>query len=484
MIIDPAPKVRGLATDEQDILAELLNIWRSKRRRNLIRAGRYDMKNLVDDLMSATVPDVVRRRAFVLGWPALAVDKLNRRCNIDGYFDANGTDLDDLGMDEIVRDNRLYDELSQAGLSSLIHTPSWLITTQGDTAAGEPDVLITSRDALTGAGVWDGRRRAAKYYLSLNDFDDDGLEPTSMTLYLFNLNISMEKRQAGWVVTSRRAHSYGVPVDPLRYRPRTRRPLGSSRISRAVMSIHDQALAAMIRADVNGEAYSLPRYVLLGVAESAFQNADGTAKPAAKAAWDAVWAIGDDPEAPEGLERASVQQFHGQSPEPQNAHLRMLAGQFSGETGIPLPELGVPGDSNPTSYEALMATRDDIIGEAEQTTRTWTPDVSSAMRRALVMKNKGDVPDNLEPMPNWRPAQHISRAAAADSGYKIIDKFPWLAETSVGLELVGLTRDQAIRAESERLRGQGRQNLAEILNRAQATVLKAEAGSGDQSVTQ
>ena len=50
------------------------------------------------------------------------------------------------------------------------------------------------------------------------------------------------------------------------------------------MSIHMQALAAMIRADVNGEAYSLPRYVLLGATEQAFQNADGSPK----AAWQAA----------------------------------------------------------------------------------------------------------------------------------------------------------------------------------------------------
>lgn len=481
MISIATPTVQGLSDDEQAALAELLELWRSKRHRNLMRAQMYDMKSATRALMSSSAPDVVKRRAFVLGWSAIAVDKLNRRCNLESFYDANGNDLDSLGLSEIVEQNRLVDEFSQAGISSLIHTPSWVITTLGDTSLGEPDVLMTFRDALTGAGVWDGRRRQAKHYLSINDFDDMG-EPNNLTLFVENRNRELAKDGGRWKVVDTHDHLYGVPVDPLRYRPRLNRPMGSSRISRAVMSIHQQALAAMIRADVNGEAYSLPRYVLLGVTESAFQNPDGTPKPALQAAWDAVWAIGDDGDAEGNLARADVKQFHGQSPEPQNAHLRMLAQMFSGETGIPLGELGIIGDSNPTSHEALESSRDDIIAEAEQVTRTWTPDVSSALRRALVMQNRGsDVPDNLKPMPNWRPAQHISRASAADAGSKVIDKVPWLAETEVGLELLGLTREQAERAQAERLKAQGRQNLGAILERARLTTPPAEVTGADDA---
>lgn len=465
MISIATPTVVGLSDVEQDALNDLLELWRSKRERNLLRAGFYDMKTSTRLLMSSSAPDVVKQRAFVLGWSAISVDKLNRRCNLEDFYDANGNDLDSLGLSEIVDDNRLLDEFSQAGISSLIHTPSWVITHQGD--AGEPDVLVTFRDALTGAGRWDGRLRSARYYMSIDEFDEDGIEPTALTLLMHGKNIVIQRVRGKWSVVSRSEHSYGVAVDPLRYRPRLGRPLGSSRISRAVMSIHQQALAAMIRADVNGEAYSLPRYVLLGVTESAFQNPDGSPKPALQAAWDAVWAIGDDESAADDrLARADVKQFHGQSPEPQNAHLRMLAQMFSGETGIPLGELGIIGDSNPTSHEALESSRDDIIAEAEQVTRTWTPDVSSALRRAIAMKNRGDVPDDLKPMPRWRPAQHISKAAAADAGSKVIDKAPWLADTEVGLELLGLTTSQIERARAEKSRADGVRSLGEILERA------------------
>lgn len=457
--------ILDLTHAEQEAVDELLTQWRAKRKRNALRAGFYDMKNATRSLMASTAPPVVKRRRFVLGWSSTAIDKLNRRCNLDGFYDKGGIDLDELGMSQVWKDNRLGSEISQSGVSCLIHAVSWLVTTQGDTEAGEPAALITGRDALTGTGIWDTRRRGRglRSFLSLTDFDDKG-EPVGMTMYLPNLNVIMTKGGTGWKV-ERREHIYGVPVDPMRYKPRLGRQLGSSRLTRAVMSIHEQALSAMIRADVNGEAYSLPRYALLGATDAAFQNADGSPKATWQAAWDAIWAIGDDDTAPDNLARADIKQFHGQSPEPQNMHLRMLAQMFSGETGIPIGELGIIGDSNPTSHEAMLASRDDIISTAETTTDDWSPDVSASVTRALLMLN-GSLPDKLEVLPRWRPPQYLSRAAAADAGTKVIDKLPWLADTEVGLELMGLTRDQIQRALADKRRNAGSATLAEIRQRA------------------
>lgn len=463
-------RVADLEHDEQNSLDELIVQWRQKRRRNNLRSAFYDMKNSERALMAQAVPSVVRRRRFVLGWSATAVDKLNRRCNLEDFYDANGADLGQLGLPEIMRENRLVSEVSQAGVSSLIHAVSWLVTTQGDTAAGEPEVLINARDASTATGFWDVRRRAMRSFLSITGLDDKG-EPVDMTMYLPGVNVSMEKRDGRWIV-DRRQHNYDVPVDPMVYKRRLGRPFGSSRISRAVMSLHMQGLGAMIRADVNGEAYSMRRYVLLGATEDAFRNADGSPKPTWQAAWDAVWAIGDDDEAQ--TPRADIKAFDGQSPEPQNAHLRMLAQLFSGETGIPIGELGLIGDANPTSAEALLASRDDLIAEAENTTDGWSPDISSAMTRALTMLGRGDVPDNLDLRARWRNPMHLSRAAAADAGTKVIDKLPWLAESEVGMELMGLTDDQIRRAKNDRRRLSGSGALEAI--RQAAAERRASAG--------
>jgi hypothetical protein len=213
---------------------------------------------------------------------------------------------------------------------------------------------------------------------------------------------------------------------------------------------------------VNGEAYSLARYVLLGATEQAFQNADGSPKAAWQAAWDAVWAVGDDHDAPPGLERADIKQFHGQSPEPQNAHLRMLAQLFSGETSIPIGEMGIIGDANPTSAEALEVSRDDLINEAGQTTDGWSPDVSSAVTRALKMR--GDVPDNLDVRCQWRKPVFVSSAAAADAGSKIVPLIRE-AQSEVELELLGLTPDQVSRIMAEKRKSRGLSVIQQLRDR-------------------
>lgn len=454
--------ISDLTDDEQGDLDELVLQWRQKRPRNNLRAAFYDMTNSERTLMSAQVPAVIRRRKFVLGWSAIAVDKLNRRCNLNGIYDAAGNDLDSLGLDALVRSNRLMSEISMAGLSSLKHSVAWLVTTQGDTSIGEPPVLVNARDAVTATGVWDPRRRTLRSFLSITAFDDDG-EPTEMTMYLPNLNVIMTKENGSWSATHK-PHSHGVPVDPLVYKADVGRPFGRSRISRSVMSIHMQALSAMIRADVNGEAYSLPRYVLLGATEEAFKNADGSPKPAWQAAWDTVWAVGDDEDAENP--RADVKQFSGQSPEPQLAHLRMLADAFSGETGIPVGELGFRSDSNPTSADALTVGKDDLFAEAELTTDGWTPDLSSCITRALRMLN-GDVPANLDVRLSWRDPRYLSKSAEADAAAKVMTTpgLEWLAETEVGLELAGLSSDQISRALADRQRARGRDVLGRLAAR-------------------
>ena len=94
---------------------------------------------------------------------------------------------------------------------------------------------------------------------------------------------------------------------------------------------------------------------------------------------------------------------------------------------------------------------------------------SEAIRQLESMANRGDIPATLDIRPKWRNPMHTSRAAAADAGSKVLDKMPWLAETEVGMELVGLSRDQIKRAQAELRRSQGRSAL-EALRKAAGVV--------------
>jgi hypothetical protein len=454
--------VPDLSDVEQATLHRLIDELDAKARRNLLRASYYDGKRAIHQV-GTIIPPHYYRLGVVLGWSAKAVDILARRCNLDGFVWPDG-DLDAIGGTDVWDDNHLGSEVSSGLISSLIHGVSFLITTRG--AAGEPDALIHAKDAMNATGEWNSRTRTLDNLLSVTGRNDEG-KPTSFALYLPDLTIIAEKDDSGWTV-DRQEHSWGVPAEMLVYKPRVGRPHGTSRISRAVMSLHDQALRTVIRMEGHADVYSFPEMWLLGADERIFRNPDGTQKAAWQVMLGRIKAIPDDDEAEEP--RADVKQFSASSPQPHIDQLKQQAQLFSGETSIPLTSLGVSDMTNPTSADSYIASREDLIAEAEGATDDWGPPLRRTMQKALAVANGlSGVPEEWRRIDaKWRSPVYLSRAAQADAGGKQLAAVPWLAETDVGLELLGLDEQQIRRAMAEKRRLGGSAALRAITEAAVA----------------
>lgn len=439
-------------TDDEDLILNALNVQlEAKQPRNLLRASYYDGKRAIRQVGSV-IPPQYYRLGIVLGWSAKSVDILARRCNLDSFIWPDG-DLNSIGFREAWDANRLASEVSAGLISSLIHGTSFLINTRGDKSAGEFEGLIHVKDAMSATGTWDARRRQLDSLLSINDRDQDG-KPSSLALYLDNLTIVAERDGATWTV-EKSEHTWGVPAEPMVYKPRPGRPFGSSRISRPVMSLHDQALRTVIRMEGHADVYSFPEMWLLGADEGIFKNADGTQKAAWQVMLGRIKAVPDDDDATNP--RADVKQFSASSPQPHIDQLKQQAQLFSGETSIPLTSLGVSDMSNPSSADSYIASREDLIAEAEGATDDWAPPLRRALTRALAMATgETSIPAEWSTIDaKWRSPLYLSRAAQADAGMKQISAIPWLAETEVGLELLGLDEQQIKRAMSDRRRASG-----------------------------
>lgn len=447
--------VPDLAEDEQVVVDVLWAQLQAKAERNLLRASYYDGKRVISRLMTL-VPPQYHRLGMVVGWSAKAVDLLARRCNVERFVWPNGN-LDDIGAGVVWDTNQLNTEIDEALISSLIHGVSFLVTTRGDTSKGEPDSLIHVKDAMSATGIWNPRTRQLDNLLSITGRDGDG-NPTSFALYLPNLTITAEKDSSGWSV-DRQDHPWGVPAEPMVYKPRAGRPFGTARISRAVMSLHDAALRALVRMEAHMDVYSVPEFWLLGADESIFKNADGTQKASWQVVIGRIKGIPDDDDA--ANPRADVKRFEASSPEPHLAQLNALAKMFARETSLPDASVAITDLANPTAADAYDASQYDLIAEAEGATKTWGPALRRSFRTALAIAN------GLEEIPvewtggdgidvDWRSPRFLSRAAEADAGMKIVTAFPWLADTEVGLELVGLDEQQIRRAMSEKRRATGR----------------------------
>lgn len=448
------PNVEDEINDVANRLLERLN---DKARRNLLRSAYYDGKHAAAHI-SRIMPPQYNQLGIVLGWCGKAVDLLARRCTLTG-FDWPGGDLDSLGSRQVWEDNWLGLEVNQAVVSSLIHGPAFVTVTKGDIAAGEPPALIQFRDATQATGEWNERTRRLDNLLVVTGYDEQG-HVSGFVLYLPGVTLEAT-RDGGWRADVQ-THLWGVPAEPLAYRSRLRRTYGSSRLTRAVMSLQDQAVRELIRLEGHMDVYSYPEMWMLGADESIFKNPDGTMKAPWQIMLGRIKGIPDDDDAEQP--RADVKQFPASSPAPHLAALNAFAKLFARETSLPDSSLAITDLANPTSADAYDASQWDLIAEAEGATDEWSIPLRRAMLRALAMHNGlTEIPAEWMSMQaRWRNPRFLSRAAEADAGMKQLAAVPWLAETEVGLELLGLDDAQRERALAERQRARSAQMLSTL----------------------
>lgn len=471
-MIEQSITLPGVSDDDNRLLNRLLSQLRATQQRNEMLSAYYDMHRLVRHV-SSVLPPMYRNMATTLGWAAKGVDGLNRRCKLAGFSWPDG-DLASLGFAEVWDGNMLSSEASQGGLESLIHGPAFIITTRG--GEGEPPALIHFKSALDATGDWNARTRRMDNLLSVTGRTDDGQRVTGLALYLDGLTITAQKDESGWSV-DRQEHPWGVPVDPMVYKPRIRRAFGSSRISRAARSHQDAAVRELLRLEGHMDIFSFPELILLGADESVFKNAAGEVLPVWQAMMGRIKGIPDDQDQDEpSLARADVKQFAASSPEPHlaaiNTHAKLSAREYS----LPDSALAITDVSNPTSAESYDASQYELIAEAEGTVDDWAPALRRSMIRALAIADGRDSipPEWASIVPRWRNPRFLSRAAEADAGTKQLAAVPWLAETEVGLSLLGLTPDQIRDALGERQRADARRRTDALIAAARVPVADVE----------
>lgn len=449
--------IKGLDDDESNILNHLLEVLHDKQSRNFLRASYYDGKRAIRQVGSI-IPPQYYKLAIALGWTGKAVDGLGRRCNLDGLIWPDG-DLDSLGFREVWDGNRLRTEFASARTSSLINGVAFLVNTRGGEAEDETAGLIHSKDASSATGVWNPRTRRLDNLLSITSRDADRKgKVNGFALYLYNHTITADKVDGKWEV-ERSDHTFGVPADPVVYKPRVGKPFGYSRISPVTMSMHDAGLRTLIRTEGHADVFSFPEMWMLGADESIFKNKDGSQKAAWQVMLGRIKGIPDDEEASQP--RADVKQFPASSPQPHIELFSQQAKSFAGEHDIPVSSLGILAETNTTTEDGSNNAERNLIAEAEGATDDWSPAILMATMRAMAMQSGlAEIPREwLSIDAKWRPPAFLSRAALADAGMKQLAAIPWLADSDVGLELIGLDDQQIKRALADKKRSQATQRL-------------------------
>jgi len=461
-------RLPGAPDDVQDAINAHAEALDARKRRNRLRLSYYDSKRLLPKVASGIIPQQYYNLGLCLGWASKAVDQLANRTNLDGFTWADG-DLDSLGMGEIWEDNRLGAEIDLAITANLSIGPAFLITHQGET--GEPDALIHVKDALHASGTWNTRKRAMDDLLSVTAFDDEG-NISQFAYYADNITYMAQKPKGRKWAWTPQEHRLGVPVERMAYKPTPSRPFGTSRITRPVMGLQDAATRALIRLEGHMDVYSQPEFWLLGADETVFKNADGTLRDIVSVRLGRIKGIPDDVDAPEGSERADIKHFPAEDPAPHLADLNLLAKLFANEASLPHTSVAITDYANPTSADSYDASQHELIGVAEIATDGWGPDIKRAVVRALAIKNNVSFAEAWTQwkgiQPDWRDPRYTSRAAQADAGQKIIASAPALANTEVGLKMLGLSPQDVKLAMSEMKSQRAVTSIAEQIARLAA----------------
>lgn len=477
--------VPGLTDDEQSTLNHLVGELKSRTPRNLLRQRLYDNQEIARRI-GDTIPTEYFRMGIVLGWTSKAVDSLGRRCTLERFVWGDG-DLDALGARQVWDDNNLRSEINSAKISSLIHGPAFLVNTTG--AEGEPSSLIHVRDALNATGDWNPRTRRMDNLLSVLDRDEGG-RIIEFALYLDGVTVTAKKTRPGWEV-DRTEHSWGVPVEPMVYKPRVGRAMGSSRITRPLIGLQKQAVRALIRTEGHMDIFSYPDWWLLGALAKDVKGENGANAAAMASALGKIRGIpdlpADDPNARDNnLDRADIKQFPASAPTPNLAWLNTLAKLFARESSLPDSALAITDFANPTSADSYDASQYELIAEADGAVEDWSPAVKRAHLRALAIRNDLDeIPDEWQTIePKWRDRRYVSPSAQADAGSKIVPLIA-AATSEVELELLGLDEQQIRVIMSEKRRSRGSETLAALREAASgsaptptgedAAVIKAKA---------
>lgn len=455
--------------DANDELNAMLKQVDARTRRNLVRKRHYEFKNTVQRV-AAVLPPAYASLGLTLGWSAKAVDMLARRCRLS-TFTSTGPSLDDLGYQALATDNAFASEVGQGLTSSLLYASAFVSTVAGE--EGEPDVGVHFFDALDATGLWNARTRRLKSAISIDDRNDDG-RPVAITMHSPGIVRTIVKDGGKWAEEDVSEHDYGMTMDLLPYRPRTGRPFGASRLSRPMMSIQNMAIRELLRLEGHMDVYSFPELWMLGADLSIFgENAD-----VMQVMLGRLKGVPDDENSKRSDGgRVDVKQIDASSPEPHLAALNGYAKLFARESGLPDSSLAITDLANPTSAESYDASQYDLIAEAEGATDDWTAPLTRTVARALAIKNRDPkLVDALASQiaPKWRNPKYISRAAEADAGLKQLTAYPRLQETEVGLELVGLTDDQARRARAEMARLSSSSRVTQLLAQSPAPVVESE----------
>lgn len=419
----------------QAMIDDCLHIWAGKLVRNQLKYRYYNGKNVLNDF-GISIPPSLLTVETVVGWPQKAVDSMAVRCRFDGF---KSQDAEAQGMlDAISQRSRLNVKFRQTAESALIHSCAFATVSLDSDGKSRIDFY----SAENAAARWDDAAGRIAYGITIDLYADGS--PVLITLHATDVVIKTWKTDAGIWDWAYQPIAMGRPtMVSFAYRPTFHKPFGQSRITRAVMSITDSAVREALRTEISAEFFTSPQKYLLGVDEDVFERT-----PRWSAYLGSLLAIGKDQDG----DLPVFGQLPQGSMQPHTEYMRSLAARFSGETNVPISQLGVIHDQ-PASAEAIYAANEPLIIECED----FNDGARDSLRvlALMAMASELDVPMNeldarfADFTVNFANPAMPSIVSQTDAMVKIAATVPGFAGTDTFWEQIGFPEDMRKKVQEE-----------------------------------
>lgn len=441
----------GIARDDADVLDELIELHGSVSARNAELDAYYEDEQATPNIGIDNIPGSVDPGMRV-DWARKAVTSVSERVRMDGFMFAG--DYEDGALSRISVDNDLSNMFNRTVASELTH--GCMFATVNRIGAR---TAVRMHSAETSAAIWDvaEQRIGAGFVVAdakRTEWSGRRAVPVQVNMHLPGRVVVLRRGgPARWTADALPTPLDRPMMESFAFRATGTKPFGQSRITRAVRSYVDETNRTLRYMAVSGAFYAVPMMAATGLTDEAYDAM-------AKSKWMmrvGSWFLATKDE--DG-DTPTLQQFSGVSPQPYIDSVMTYAKLFSGATGVPLNSLGIVQD-NPSSAEAIEASRDDVCQAAEDCIASNRTAMRNVALMAMAVDGNTTI-DGLSDeqksvMPHFKNPMRPSLAATADAMSKIAAAVPefaltreyWLgqgfdaAEVESILSQVGASRNQS-----------------------------------------
>lgn len=451
--LDPSI-VPGLTDREKSLLSDLIDVYDQHEFKNFEKARYYEGNISLGEVnLGIALPVQMSGLEIGCAWGAKTVDVLAARSMFDGFVGMNGEEVSKI--DKIVEDNDLVVEYAKAARDELLFGCTFA------TFSADPKIgcRVRFHSPMTAAGLWNGEKGRIEAGFAIVEVEslehtEHPCQPKVINFYTDTDVIVLRRIDRQDFEVERHPHHMGRPlIEPMIYNATSIKPFGRSRIKEPVRRLIQGYVRTIANATIGLEFATSPQKYLLGITDDQY---DVVVNQKFRQYVGAIIASTTNPETGE---KPSFGQLPQGNISPHVEMLRVLATQFSAATGLTVTDTGVVNDANPTSFEAILAQSQTLVGMAEQLNASNANALRTIALIALAVAE--DKPfDGLDEedtsiIAHFRNPAMPSVSVTADAAIKIASARQSFAQTDTFLEMIGFDKAdiRRIKAQESKTRG-------------------------------